>query len=89
MSAKKMVVKTRQEMLLSLKQQGVFAELVAAGLIKLHVANWLDIYNHYIEECQSNQKTIANQFTADHWGVSERNLYRIIEYMEQPFKIFP
>lgn len=82
---KKMVKpNNRLELLQRLQNEGLFAPLVAVGIVSISIATWLDIYSHYQKECEENQKTIAVQFTADYWKISERNLFRIIKFLETP-----
>ena len=56
--------------------------LVSCGIISLTIATWLQIYELYLEELKDNQKVIAIQFTADYYNISERNIYKIINFME-------
>lgn len=56
--------------------------LVASGIISLTIATWLQIYELYLNELKENQKVIAIQFTADYYNISERNIYKIINFME-------
>jgi hypothetical protein len=56
--------------------------LVSCGIISLTIATWLQIYELYLDELKENQKVIAIQFTADYYNISERNIYKIINFME-------
>jgi hypothetical protein len=56
--------------------------LVASGIISITIATWLQIYEVYLDELKENQKVIAIQFTADYYNISERNIYKIINFME-------
>ena len=56
--------------------------LVASGIISINIATWLTIYDFYLNELKENQKVIAISFTSDYYNISERNLYRIISFME-------
>ena len=56
--------------------------LVASGIISINIATWLTIYDFYLNELKENQKVIAISFTSDYYRISERNLYRIISFME-------
>lgn len=73
---------TRYDLLLKLKEQGLFASLVASSIITLKTATWFMLYEKYLEELKTNIKPIAVQFAADDNGVSERNMYRVIAFME-------
>ena len=61
-----------------------FKAFVASGVIPCSVANWLDIYTHFLKESKLHKKTKAVQNTADFWQVSDRNLHRIIKFFETP-----
>lgn len=56
--------------------------LVACGIVSINIATWLTIYEFYLNELKDNQKVIAISFTSDYYKISERNLYRIISFME-------
>ena len=56
--------------------------LVASGIISISVATWLTIYEFYLTELKDNQKVIAISFTSDYYNISERNMYKIISFME-------
>lgn len=56
--------------------------LVASGIISINIATWLTIYDFYLNELKDNQKVIAISFTSDYYRISERNIYRIISFME-------
>lgn len=58
------------------------APLVACGVVSINIATWLNIYEFYLNELKENQKAIAISFTSDYYKISERNLYRIIYFME-------
>jgi hypothetical protein len=88
MPDKKMVTTntTRFVMLRELRTGKDLNGLVTAGIISINISNWLDVYEHYLKECEDNQKPIARQFTVDRWRISERNLFRIIAFMECEFQ---
>ena len=56
--------------------------LVAAGIVGINIATWLQIYDYYKNELQTNNKINSIQFTADYYNISDRSVYRIISFME-------
>jgi len=75
--------KTRYELLAETKEKNVFNQLVYSGIISFTIATWFDIYERYLFETKSNKKSASILATSDYFGVSERNVYRIIDYMER------
>jgi hypothetical protein len=75
--------KTRYELLVEAKEKNVFNQLVYAGIISFTIANWIDIYEVYVLKSKKNSKTVSILETAEYFNTSERNLYRIIQYMEK------
>lgn len=62
--------------------------LVFAGLIKKSVVRWRDVYIYYRNEVCNNQSekdcrcySVSN--TADHFRISDRQVYNIIKAMEK------
>lgn len=57
--------------------------LVATGIVSIDIANWLDIYEWYLKNQYGGcKKPQAIKNTADYWDISDRTLYRIINFME-------
>lgn len=56
--------------------------LVASGIVGINIATWLQIYDYYKNELQTNNKINSIQFTADYYNISDRSVYRIISFME-------
>jgi hypothetical protein len=56
--------------------------LVATGIISINIATWLNIYETYLGELKENVKVDSIQFTADYYNVQPRNIYKIINFME-------
>jgi hypothetical protein len=75
--------KKRYELLSETKEKNVFNQLVYSGIISFTIATWFDIYERYLFETKSNKKSASILATAEYFKVSERNVYRIIDYMER------
>ena len=57
--------------------------LVATGIVSVYIANWLDIYEWYLKNQYGGcKKPQAIKNCAVHWNVSDRLIYKIINYME-------
>lgn len=56
--------------------------LVASGIVSIDIATWLQIYDFYLKELQQNKKAISIQFTSEYYNISDRSIYRIINFME-------
>lgn len=65
-----------------IKQQQDFNNLVKSGIIPTSIYTWLQVYETYLGETKSNEKTIAIQFTADYYNLTIQTIYRVISFME-------
>jgi len=81
---------TRYELILKCKKENSFTTLVASGLISITYASWFDIYETFLKEFEnSKEKTKKQRYvcitnTVDLFNnkVSERQVYKIISFME-------
>jgi hypothetical protein len=72
----------RYEILQQLKTCSNFTQLVASGIVSLSVSSWLQIYETYLIELKTNEKSVAIQFTADYYNLSTRQIYKVLSFME-------
>ena len=72
----------RYEMINQLKQCSNFTQLVASGIVSLSISTWLQIYETYLIELKTNEKSVAIQFTADYYNLSTRQIYKVLSFME-------
>lgn len=74
--------KSRYQILTEIKEKKLFNQLVYSGIISFTIAIWYDIFEMY----QNNKKTLSKSDsileTSNYFDTSERNIYRIINYME-------
>ena len=64
------------------KANNDFEELVKCGLISVHLKVWFEIYSEYQKELVTNKKSTAIQFLQDKHQISQRTVYKIIDFME-------
>ena len=72
----------RYEIITQLKTCSNFTQLVASGIVSLSISSWLQIYETYLNELKSNDKPTSIQFTADYYNLSNRQIYKVISFME-------
>ena len=79
---------TRYETLLSLGDSLV--KLIGKNIIPVHVLDWKVYYEAYLKETETLQKTNgkikktrAAGNVADNYKISERNMFKIIAFMEE------
>jgi hypothetical protein len=71
----------RYKIIKELKEKTNFTQLVASGVVSLTIATWFQIYETYLSEIVKNENSIAVQFTADHYNVSNSQIYKIVSFM--------
>lgn len=78
---------TRYETILSLGDD--FIKLMGKNIIPVHILDWKVYYEAYLKEKDvlektygKNKKTRAATVVADTFKISERNIFKIIAYME-------
>ena len=79
---------TRYETITSLGDE--FMKLMGKNLIPVHILDWKVYYEAYLKELDSLQrkygklkKTSAAGIVADNFNISERQLFKIIAFMEE------
>ena len=79
---------TRYETLLSLGDSLI--KLIGKNIIPVHVLDWKVYYEAYLKETEALQKTNgkikktrAAGNVADNYKISERNMFKIIAFMEE------
>lgn len=72
--------KNRYDELISLGND--LNNLVRLGLISCHLLDWKLYYESYLLELVSNDPSVAVTRISDQYGISERQMYRIIKYMK-------
>ena len=79
---------TRYETIVSLGDD--FMKLMGKNLIPVHILDWKVYYEAYVKELESLQKkhgkikkTRAAGIIADNFKISERQLFKIIAFMEE------
>ena len=78
----------RYELILKCKKDNSFTNLVASGLISITVASWFDIYENFLREVKESrdkskkQRYVCVTNTVDMFKISERQVYKIISFME-------
>ena len=86
MPDRKMVEKlTRYEFIKKLKTENVYTDLIASGLMSINVAMWFDVYEIFLSEVSViKEKYSSVTATSDILNneISERQIYRIIKFME-------
>lgn len=55
--------------------------LVCLGIVSSHLLDWKMVYERYLKELKTNDKTVAIQFVADEYGFSDRHVYKIVKFM--------
>lgn len=58
-----------------------FTNLVRRGFIQCSVLSWIEIYEDYLKECETNKKGVAAQYISDKYNCSLATVYNIINYM--------
>lgn len=76
------MVMNRYEIITQLKTCSNFTQLVASGIVSISIASWLQIYETYLTELKHNDKPTSIQFTADYYNLSNRQIYKVISFME-------
>ena len=67
----------------SLKEKGIYKELLNKGFISLKIDLYLQMvesYNKYLKECDTKMDAIT--FTADDFRVSEPTIYNAIKFFK-------
>lgn len=57
-------------------------ELIEAGLIPIHIVDWVKIYNHYQEQRLKVGKMQAYTNTAEDFNLSERQIMNVVKFLE-------
>ncbi len=76
---------TRYEFIKKLKTENVYTDLIASGLMSINVAMWFDVYEIFLSEVSViKEKYPSVTATSDKLKneISERQIYRIIKFME-------
>ena len=71
---------TNYDFLKSIEQK-LFLELVKRGIIPIHIMDYLLIYETYLNEMQSNKKSVCITFCSDRFNVHENTIRNIIKFM--------
>ena len=72
----------RYLLLKDIKNKLNFTALVSSGIVPINISNKLTIYEKYLNQLTENDKSTSIQYVADFYNISNRNVYRIIEFME-------
>jgi hypothetical protein len=81
---------TRYELIRKCKEESDFTGLIASGLISITIAAWFDIYEVFLLELSKKENRTKKErylsvtHTCEYYNnrISERNVYRIIKFME-------
>jgi len=65
------------------ENEEIIRPLIKAGVIPIDINNKVKVYRTYLEQRQDNGRMQAAQNTADETKQSIRNVFRIVERMEQ------
>jgi len=57
-------------------------KLINLGIVPLSIATRMQVYETYLENIKKMKKSQAVRFTADHYQLSDSQIYKVINYME-------
>lgn len=57
-------------------------KLINLGIVPLSIATRMQVYETYLDNIKKMKKSQAVRFTADHYQLSDSQIYKVINYME-------
>ncbi len=79
---------TRYELILKCKKENIFTNLVGSGIISITTASWFDVYENFLKQVEESkdkskkQRYVCVTNVVEVFKISERQVYKIISFME-------